>query len=537
MMVALALGGLALVLSVMGKEEPSISNPRLLPAEEPLSSRSIVHPPPDPAPSTEVPPSGEERSCEGLVLTSGEGAPVPGVRVVLRSGSPGEQGISVTSDPEGRFRIGLPASIPTPRLLFLHDRFAPLELPADFTREMRVELSEGMLVEGTVLVFGEETPLADAQVIVRGACTASGRLLPMLARTDKKAPGATGFVNWREARTDVNGRFVVEGIAGGRFYVSAGKSGYAEIIAEKALQPLDIHSGPLVIHLSPAWTYAIKVVDSESGKPVEGLAVREVSRSTDHFGRAPLEEGRDFVLSSESGLYVARPFRITGDLREGDRFSITIASDGYRTRSVDVIPVPYAEGDIRSPQVVEMNPLEAGLGGIRILFLGLPSDFREPLPLHVELAQFDDEGIPFVEKHASRVEGARLTLGAIAGKHRIRVWPYSLGGPLQWDVEVSEDRIAEIEVRLDSCVLDVRAVTEEGDAIDGIEFYLESDSEPGLQVCVSRALRDGDVYRLLLPAGTARLVVRRDGCVPESLTPNLVSNRVNRIDLTMRRAP
>jgi hypothetical protein len=535
--VALAIGGLALVLSVMGKGGPSISRPRLLPADEPLPSRSFVHPPPDPAPSPEVPPSGEERACEGLVVTAGEGAPVPGARVVLRSGSLGELTITVTSDPDGRFRIGIPAAIPTPRLLFLHDRLAPLELPADFTREMRVELSEGVLVQGTVLAFGEETPVAGAHVIVRGPCTTSGRLLPMLARADDKASGATGFVNWRETRTDVNGRFVVEGIAGERFHVSAGKSGYAEIIAEKTLQPFDSRSGPIVIHLSPAWTYAIRVVDSESGEPVEGLAVREISRSTDRFGRAPLEEGRDFVQSSESGVYVARPFRIAGDHREGDRFSITIASDLYRTRSVEVVPVPYAEGEIRSPQVVEMDPLDAGLGGISILFLGLPSDCRGPLPLHVELARIDDEGIPFVEKHAPRVEGARLTLGAIAGKHRIRVWPYSLGGPLQRDVEVSEDRISEIEVRLDSCVLDVRAVDEEGDAIDGIEFHMESDSESGLHVSVSRTLREGDVVRLLLPAGTRRLSIRRDGYLPESLTPTLDPGRVNRIDLTMRRAP
>ena len=98
-----------------------------------------------------------------------------------------------------------------------------------------------------------------------------------------------------------------------------------------------------------------------------------------------------------------------------------------------------------------------------------------------------------------------------------------------------ENHSTELDVQIDSCILEVRVTDERGADLDGIEFHWEANAETGLHQLASRVIHTDARYRLLFPPGTVRLMVRRDGFQPATLTLGVVSRRVYRTEVTLRR--
>jgi hypothetical protein len=271
---------------------------------------SIIAALPDPGPTRRqvvLPREGRIR----IALADPDDRPVSGGSAALASDDVADVDLvprPAPSDANGVLEIGgLPPGLYALRLTT--ERFRPRTLRGVQVREGattevgKVRLDPGSEIAGTVREVGG-SPLSGASV--RAAYHEEGRRLRS------------------EATTDSEGRFRIGGLPPGETTIEAEAEGYLPGSRSKAAA----EPGDLVLELLPACALEGRVLDAETGGPIDAFEVELLPMGAD-AGR-----GREIRAPSvESFLDPEGRFRIR-DLRP-DRYAATIRARGYVTGRVD----------------------------------------------------------------------------------------------------------------------------------------------------------------------------------------------------------
>jgi beta-lactamase regulating signal transducer with metallopeptidase domain/protocatechuate 3,4-dioxygenase beta subunit len=297
-----------------------------------------------------------EARINGRVVSRVPGVAVEGLQVWIRGTDRESWGIrkNVRTDTKGRFALrGLPEGGFQVLVDELPDGAAwtvravpPVKLRQGKTAAVEIELIEGVLVEGTVVVTDTGKPVAEARVVVHR---------PALSRS-----GLARFF----AVTDREGRYRLRLPPGETELSAEAPQGFTEPSRidglKKVVLPEGVKSftGPTLTLLRAA-ALAGRVVDAR-GRPVAGVEIIGLCRAgtcirvggekvtTDAKGRFRIERGPEgaFPLSEATALQVELP--------GGKVFEVhTIAAEG----EVEVRLPTLADGDGKGPEDVKPDEL------------------------------------------------------------------------------------------------------------------------------------------------------------------------------------
>jgi hypothetical protein len=241
------------------------------------------------------------RHASGVVVSSTDGARIPGVEIRVRSGPLGD--LETTTDAEGAYRVGPLTGAPI-ELSFEHLDFEPLLLER---RPPGQDLRTALVARSVTLVRGRVQAAARRQPIVGARIEIIGRP-DVVANTDPQ-----GWFEFRANHEDLHLRVS-----------AAGFLTYEEIL-ERIEHQIDIELVPSSVdaRLTAGCSALVAgVVRGRDGTPRGGVPVRielEAPRLTGLSGRLILT-GRipsvePFVLTSDDGSYslectVAGPARV-----------------------------------------------------------------------------------------------------------------------------------------------------------------------------------------------------------------------------------
>ncbi|MCA8942759.1 MAG: carboxypeptidase regulatory-like domain-containing protein [Planctomycetes bacterium] len=268
---------------------------------------------------TEVTAGGSDttslpQGLRGRCVTA-NGAPVPGVEVVLRKAIAGgffgiivqqRQGLgnppigsAVTGD-DGVFEIGIPS--PSSEAL-------ELWLMSDTTIDKRLEVAKiesqiwhdfgDQVVEPGAVLYGRVTDSKTGRSIEAATVSAKNPMNSGVAPPPSREDGST-------ATTDESGYYRIENLAPGTLLTSATAEGYATFNDHEARVNLEGHT-EYNIELTAGLSISGIVVD-EKGTPIPGAELSVVCLSTKTPLRVDLRAGRDGKFTAE-GL-VDAPFQI-----------------------------------------------------------------------------------------------------------------------------------------------------------------------------------------------------------------------------------
>jgi hypothetical protein len=414
-------------------------------------------------------------AIEGTVVEAGSGRPVPGAELVVALHETGTPVARASAGPDGRFRIDglapgahdLAASAPgrSPA------RAPALTLPDGAPFRLRLPLEAAGAVLGRV-TDGSGRAIAGARIRI---VTEGDGLLP--ARR-------------RDARTDFEGRFRVDGIAAGRAELSVRQDGVLAGVARR-------------VRVSPGGAAEVSVVLPEAGlvagrvalgvrRPPAGTAVIALpargASSAAEIGRTLADAAGHYQLALPEGDYRVLAAPAEEGAAEARAEAARARVEAGRTARLDLALAPPAAGGI-AVLVVEPG--------------GAPSPGAE-----VTLSRPGEGSAAFA---AAAGEDGRLALPAgasLAGREaavharnggRVGTWEGTLPGG------------GTVTVRLAAAGAVAGRVRGDGPAISG--FTLEVASRPA-----AGAWRTADVHRFSgdrftlgdLPAEPVRIVVRAE---------------------------
>ncbi|MGE0785797.1 MAG: carboxypeptidase regulatory-like domain-containing protein [Sandaracinaceae bacterium] len=240
---------------------------------------------------------------EGRVLAAG-GEPVEGAEISVLREDVAEPAWVTSSSSEGRFMIDT--------------------LRAGSHRVQITAPGRTAVVRSGVVADGEAL-----RIELDPACTVAGRVL---ARDGTPASGATveiaGSGLWppRTMETDAHGRFVSASIPPGVYELRARRGG---MVAEPR-RGLDLDAGERVfvtLALADGARLVGRVVDADTGQPIEGAAIMASAESLDVAPRA--------ALSGPDGRFVVAGLR-------PQPHRVTVTADGYVASSAQ----PWSPGDV-----------------------------------------------------------------------------------------------------------------------------------------------------------------------------------------------
>jgi protocatechuate 3,4-dioxygenase beta subunit len=321
-----------------------------------------------------------EARVNGRVVSRVPDVKVEGLQVWIRGTDRENRGIrkNVRTDAKGRFSL---RGLPEGSFLVLADELpdgatwtvraaSPVKLRQGMTSAVEIELIEGVLVEGTVVVADTGKPVAGARVIVH--------------RPVRSRSGLDRF----DAVTDGEGRYRLRLPPGEAELSAAAPQGFTAPSMldglKKVVLPEGVKSftGP-TLALLRATALAGRVVDAR-GRPVLGAEIIGLCRAgtcvrvggqkvtTDAQGRFRIEHGPDgaFPLSEATALQVELP--------GGKVFEVhTIAAKG----EVEVRLPTLAGGDVKGPEDVKPDEL----AGVVVNEKGQPLE-----GVHVHVWDWDD---------------------------------------------------------------------------------------------------------------------------------------------------
>ena len=291
-------------------------------------------------------------------VVDGDGEPVVGAKVELtKKATPGMMRIEIgastsapraLSGPKGEFQIG---SIDPDNNYNLHvdaEGFAPAKQPVNGlepyrTRSgFRVALGRGHAVRGR-LVDGEGSPVADADVKLKAAPSASGG---DFVRVIQMSDTETSF----EAASDQEGQFEIVGVPTGRFDLEAHRRGFAKrkfpgIELDESQATLDL--GDVELTLGESVQGYVRDTD---GQAIEGV---EVSVSEGGGGMMMVMAGPGPGAERDEPDALTDPagwFTIS-DLSPDERYELQFNRTGFVRASASAIELPRAE-----PVEVSMDP-------------------------------------------------------------------------------------------------------------------------------------------------------------------------------------
>jgi hypothetical protein len=305
----------------------------------------------------------------------------------------------------------------------------------------------------------EPSPLASAPVEAHGVAVArlSGRVLRRGAAIDGARVAVRDEAHVVEVRSGADGGFAIEGLAPGRYVVSASLGAEASAVAgPMLLGPGQAREG-LVLELLPAASVTGVVLDALSRRPVPGAQVRSSGGQAvaDGAGRFRLEAlpAGDTWIEAQAKGYLGRVEWLTlAAAREHSGMELFLRAAGLLKGTVTRAGAPVAAasvwGEPLSPgaPVRQFGPVTTRGDGTFELWACCGA---------VQLAA--------AAPGASRVEGPRLTLGEGAGRDGLTI-------------ELGQDVAAEGEVWVD------------GKAREGVALYLlDGKSQKGVGATTSRA--------------------------------------------------
>jgi len=282
------------------------------------------------------------RAVVGAILTLAERRQTGG-RMRIEIGR-SQEGPQARTDEKGRFRLAAIDPSKSWDVRAKADGFAPAETavaglePHRSKTGVRLTLSRGRAVSGTV-VDRDGAPIRDAAVkLTRAAAPEGPRLIRVI-----QAGGSTPVI---EASTDDDGRFVIRGLADGKFDLEVRRRGYAprKLPAIEVGTADSVDVGKLV--LDPGETLQ-GYIRARGGAPVEGADV---------FVREGMA-GPVFQMGGPSGATPAAPdavsdptgFFAIADLASERRYSIEVRRSGY------------VEGGTANVEVPRSTPIEVVL--------------------------------------------------------------------------------------------------------------------------------------------------------------------------------
>jgi protocatechuate 3,4-dioxygenase beta subunit len=232
----------------------------------------------------------------------------------------------------------------------------------------RIFITFGLIATLTVCVSAQDAQPAQATSTISGTVVDALTNQPLKAANVWVRSFQPGQVGRRisSATTDAEGHFTLEGLAPGRYFVSAsredyvGQRGGGNASGGKSLTVApDQHINDVVIQLTPGATINGHVKNAD-GKPLAGASV-EVMRYFTEAGRKQLHGVRPAALSNLTGEY-----RITG-LAPGRYYlrASASATESAKSSSKQVYASAYYPGSSELARAMELAVLPgADLSGI-----------------------------------------------------------------------------------------------------------------------------------------------------------------------------
>ena len=299
---------------------------------------------------------------QGRVTTKLAGVSVSGLKVNYQASRAREDGrlqssnfgAKTTTDAEGRFvfddlnegTINILIDEPGEDVPWTYRAAQDIELKPGWTKAVKIELIEGVRVEGTVVAQGTGRPVPDAQLGVYGP-------------NRPKSGAAT-----RGAKTDAKGRFHYRLPSGETyFYVMGPPPGYTTLPEEGSRRTVTIPEGVAryevpPIELAAATTVHGRVVNS-AGDPVAKAKVVGVCQGgvCNPFG------GSDTITDANGEFHLAPDPNNTVPIGSAARLQIRMA-DGSEHESV-VMPGPEGSVTVKLPVLGSSTTRVSGPSDVR----------------------------------------------------------------------------------------------------------------------------------------------------------------------------
>ena len=436
---------------------PAVATPASVPEVSPVEP-----PPPHPSlhgPSTAAPAAPLIYPTWTFEVESRrpDGSPAKEARVLF-SGEDRSAPVEGLTSEEGRASLEVRGP---GRLVAYHGRLAPwtgesMDPPESGTRQVAVQLEEGLAVEGVVLEQDGTTPAHPQRVRVHRSAPFAGLALP---------PS-----EYETITTSADGRFRVVGLLPGKVTLSAGLSaseagGAASVEAEAGATDVRIV-------LSAQACIDFLIVDAETGKAPQGVWL-EIYRVTDR--------GPGLVATFTSPQFEgsppreAKPFG-TCPVLPGEKQRFRVRCDGYSGSGDIDVEVP--PGVRRKTVRVELQPNPGSICTLVLVLSPLPAPVPERLGV-TRNYEGGSTGIKYPVKDGlvelRLPEGHNsLTIGGNIGRPE----PDDPWLPLRLDVDLSRGERLTCEVALErggfvrifapvGISLSTLRISQGGDAIPG----------------------------------------------------------------------
>jgi protocatechuate 3,4-dioxygenase beta subunit len=237
-------------------------------------------------------PTPKPEHALGGTVKGPDGKPVEGAVVIVKPSREWLPPVTATTDADGRFRLPLPPRTSGPWDVTVDAKAlatATHERVAGGTR-LVVTLQKGGVITGTVRDGNDGRPLVGARVLAA---------IPSSLRWALVWQPSIGV---KEAQTDKDGRFRIEGLARGRFEVTASTAGYG-IGQRRNLAP----GSSADLLLFPGAALSGSVGDG-AHRPIPGVVVVAQRRTTHGWTWGGTEttdaRGRFVVAGAEPGSYL-----------------------------------------------------------------------------------------------------------------------------------------------------------------------------------------------------------------------------------------